>query len=72
MALPNVRVVRRLNVGRPAALNRGLANARHDLIVMMDGDTVFEPATVRELAQPFGAPRVGAVAATPRSATGTR
>ncbi|MFC8516617.1 glycosyltransferase [Streptomyces sp. NPDC057257] len=62
MGLPNVRVVRQLNAGKPAALNRGLANARHDIIVMMDGDTVFEPATVRELVQPFGDPRVGAVA----------
>ncbi|MFF3332184.1 bifunctional polysaccharide deacetylase/glycosyltransferase family 2 protein [Streptomyces sp. NPDC002888] len=60
--LPNVRVVRQLNAGKPAALNRGIANARHDLIVMMDGDTVFEPATVRELVQPFADPRVGAVA----------
>ncbi|TXS40687.1 glycosyltransferase [Streptomyces sp. uw30] len=62
MGLPNVRVVRQMNAGKPAALNRGLANARHELIVMMDGDTVFEPATVRELVQPFGDPRVGAVA----------
>ncbi|MEU6257710.1 glycosyltransferase [Streptomyces sp. NPDC047043] len=62
MGLPNVRVVRQLNAGKPAALNRGLANARYDIIVMMDGDTVFEPATVRELVQPFGDPRVGAVA----------
>ncbi|MGW1213446.1 glycosyltransferase [Streptomyces sp. NPDC002499] len=62
LGLPNVRVVRQLNAGKPAALNRGLANARHDIIVMMDGDTVFEPATVRELVQPFGDPRVGAVA----------
>ncbi|MFR9797252.1 glycosyltransferase [Streptomyces sp. MS06] len=62
MDLPNVRVVRQLNAGKPAALNRGLANASHDLIVMMDGDTVFEPSTVRELVQPFGDPRVGAVA----------
>lgn len=62
MGLPNVRVVRQLNAGKPAALNRGLANARYDLIVMMDGDTVFEPSTVRELVQPFGDPRVGAVA----------
>jgi cellulose synthase/poly-beta-1,6-N-acetylglucosamine synthase-like glycosyltransferase/peptidoglycan/xylan/chitin deacetylase (PgdA/CDA1 family) len=62
MGLPGVRVVRQLNAGKPAALNRGVANARHDLIVMMDGDTVFEPATVRELVQPFGDPRVGAVA----------
>ncbi|WP_435975265.1 bifunctional polysaccharide deacetylase/glycosyltransferase family 2 protein [Streptomyces sp. Qhu_M48] len=62
MGLPNVRVVRQLNAGKPAALNRGVANARHDLIVMMDGDTVFEPATVGELVQPFADPRVGAVA----------
>ncbi|MGA5264927.1 polysaccharide deacetylase family protein [Streptomyces griseoincarnatus] len=62
MGLPNVRVVRQLNAGKPAALNRGLANARHDIVVMMDGDTVFEPSTVRELVQPFGDPRVGAVA----------
>ncbi|MET7701024.1 glycosyltransferase [Streptomyces sp. NPDC005485] len=60
--LPNVRVVRQHNAGKPAALNRGLANARYELIVMMDGDTVFEPATVRELVQPFADPAVGAVA----------
>ncbi|MEB8337979.1 glycosyltransferase [Streptomyces endophyticus] len=62
MRLPGVRVVRQHNAGKPAALNRGLANARFDLVVMMDGDTVFEPATVRELVQPFGDPSVGAVA----------
>jgi cellulose synthase/poly-beta-1,6-N-acetylglucosamine synthase-like glycosyltransferase/peptidoglycan/xylan/chitin deacetylase (PgdA/CDA1 family) len=60
--LPGVRVVRQLNAGKPAALNRGIAGARHDLIVMMDGDTVFERSTVRELVQPFADPRVGAVA----------
>ncbi|WP_320782303.1 glycosyltransferase [Streptomyces sp. CRN 30] len=62
MGLPGVRVIRQLNAGKPAALNRGLANARYDIVVMMDGDTVFEPATVRELVQPFGDPKVGAVA----------
>lgn len=62
MWLPNVRVVRQANAGKPEALNNGIRNARHDIIVMMDGDTVFEPSTVRELVQPFGDPRVGAVA----------
>ncbi|MET8690183.1 glycosyltransferase [Streptomyces sp. NPDC004732] len=60
--LPNVRVVRQQNAGKPAALNRGMANARFDIVVMMDGDTVFEASTVRELVQPFGDHRVGAVA----------
>ncbi|MCX4664159.1 glycosyltransferase [Streptomyces uncialis] len=62
LRLPNVRVVRQLNAGKPAALNRGIANARYEIIVMMDGDTVFEPSTVRELVQPFGDPGIGAVA----------
>ncbi|MFJ5843394.1 glycosyltransferase [Streptomyces sp. NPDC092903] len=62
MRLPNVRVVRQRNAGKPAALNNGIAHARHDIIVMMDGDTVFEPSTVRELVQPFADPGVGAVA----------
>jgi peptidoglycan/xylan/chitin deacetylase (PgdA/CDA1 family)/GT2 family glycosyltransferase len=62
MGLPNARVVRQENAGKPAALNRGVAHARYDLIVMMDGDTVFEPDTVRHLVQPFADPGVGAVA----------
>ncbi|MET8418726.1 bifunctional polysaccharide deacetylase/glycosyltransferase family 2 protein [Streptomyces sp. NPDC005098] len=62
MRLPNVRVIRQRNAGKPAALNNGIAHARHDIVVMMDGDTVFEPATVRELVQPFADPKVGAVA----------
>lgn len=62
LRLPRVRVVRQPNSGKPAALNRGIRNARYDIVVMMDGDTVFEPSTVRELVQPFGDPSVGAVA----------
>jgi cellulose synthase/poly-beta-1,6-N-acetylglucosamine synthase-like glycosyltransferase/peptidoglycan/xylan/chitin deacetylase (PgdA/CDA1 family) len=62
MDLPMVRLIRQPNSGKPAALNTGVEAASHDLIVMMDGDTVFEPATVRELVQPFGDPRIGAVA----------
>ncbi|NUK69248.1 glycosyltransferase [Streptomyces lunaelactis] len=59
---PGVHVVRQPNSGKPAALNNGIRPARHEIVVMMDGDTVFEPSTVRELVQPFGDMRVGAVA----------
>ncbi|MYR44310.1 bifunctional polysaccharide deacetylase/glycosyltransferase family 2 protein [Streptomyces sp. SID5910] len=62
LGLPNVRVVRQANAGKPAALNNGVRHARYDLVVMMDGDTVFEPDTVRHLVQPFADPGVGAVA----------
>ncbi|WP_433614030.1 glycosyltransferase [Dactylosporangium sp. CA-139114] len=62
MGLPNVRVVRIPNGGKPNALNVGVALAKHDIIVMVDGDTVFEPDSVRHLVQPFADPSVGAVA----------
>ncbi|WP_309096501.1 bifunctional polysaccharide deacetylase/glycosyltransferase family 2 protein [Streptomyces sp.] len=62
LGMPNVRVIRQANAGKPAALNNGVRSARYDLVVMMDGDTVFEPDTVRQLVQPFADPEVGAVA----------
>ncbi|SCK21008.1 Glycosyltransferase, catalytic subunit of cellulose synthase and poly-beta-1,6-N-acetylglucosamine synthase [Streptomyces sp. WMMB 322] len=62
LGLPGVRVLRQANSGKAAALNNGLRHATFELIAMIDGDTVFEPSTVRELVQPFADPRVGAVA----------
>ncbi|MBQ1093552.1 bifunctional polysaccharide deacetylase/glycosyltransferase family 2 protein [Streptomyces sp. B93] len=62
LGMLNVRVIRQENAGKPAALNNGVRNAAHDIVVMMDGDTVFEPDTVRQLVQPFADPGVGAVA----------
>ncbi|GHF86677.1 bifunctional polysaccharide deacetylase/glycosyltransferase family 2 protein [Streptomyces griseosporeus] len=62
LGMPNVRVIRQQNAGKPAALNNGVRNASYDIVVMMDGDTVFEPDTVRQLVQPFADPSVGAVA----------
>ncbi|MFC9946327.1 bifunctional polysaccharide deacetylase/glycosyltransferase family 2 protein [Streptomyces pratensis] len=62
LGLPNVRVIRQENAGKSAALNNGVRQARHDIVVMMDGDTVFEPDTVHQLVQPFADPGIGAVA----------
>jgi peptidoglycan-N-acetylglucosamine deacetylase len=62
LRLPNVRLIQQPNRGKASALNAGVAAASHDLIVMVDGDTIFEPDSVRRLVQPFGDPRVGAVA----------
>jgi peptidoglycan/xylan/chitin deacetylase (PgdA/CDA1 family)/glycosyltransferase involved in cell wall biosynthesis len=61
LQIPGVRVIRQPNAGKPAALNTGLEAASHDLLVMVDGDTVFEPDAVRMLIQPFADPSVGAV-----------
>ncbi|MFE2581316.1 bifunctional polysaccharide deacetylase/glycosyltransferase family 2 protein [Streptomyces sp. NPDC059378] len=62
LGMTNVRVVRQENAGKPAALNNGVRSASHDIVVMMDGDTVFEPDAVHQLVQPFADPAVGAVA----------
>ncbi|WP_405880405.1 bifunctional polysaccharide deacetylase/glycosyltransferase family 2 protein [Streptomyces sp. NBC_01384] len=62
LGLPNVRVIRQENAGKPAALNNGVRNASYDIVVMMDGDTVFEPDAVHQLVQPFADLEIGAVA----------
>jgi len=61
LGLPGVTVIRKENGGKPSALNAGLDAASHGLVVMVDGDTVFEPETVHALIQPFADPRVGAI-----------
>ncbi|GGK76839.1 bifunctional polysaccharide deacetylase/glycosyltransferase family 2 protein [Mangrovihabitans endophyticus] len=61
MALPGVRVIRQRNAGKPTALNTGIAAARGDLLVLVDGDTVFEPDAIDRLVQPFADVSVGAI-----------
>lgn len=58
---PRVTLVRQPNTGKPGALNTGLAHARHDIVVMVDADTVFEPDALYRLVQPLAHPAVGAV-----------
>jgi cellulose synthase/poly-beta-1,6-N-acetylglucosamine synthase-like glycosyltransferase len=60
LGLDRVRVLRQANAGKAAALNRGLIAARHDIVVMVDADTVFEPDTVARIVAPFADPAVGA------------
>ncbi|MDX6668971.1 MAG: hypothetical protein QOK04_2351, partial [Solirubrobacteraceae bacterium] len=62
LALHRVEVIRQPNTGKSGALNRGIAAASHAVIVTVDADTLFEPATLASLVQPLAAPEVGAVA----------
>jgi cellulose synthase/poly-beta-1,6-N-acetylglucosamine synthase-like glycosyltransferase/peptidoglycan/xylan/chitin deacetylase (PgdA/CDA1 family) len=71
LAIPGVRLIRQANAGKPAALNTGVRAATHDIVVMLDGDTIFERDTVRLLAQPFIDPQVGAVAGNAKVANRT-
>ena len=61
LGLASVRLITRPNGGKPAALNTGIRAARHDLLVLVDGDTVFEPDALSALVAPFVDPDVGAV-----------
>jgi cellulose synthase/poly-beta-1,6-N-acetylglucosamine synthase-like glycosyltransferase/peptidoglycan/xylan/chitin deacetylase (PgdA/CDA1 family) len=68
LRLPGVRVIRRPNGGKPAALNTGILYARGSLLVMVDGDTVLERDAVGRLLQAFADPGVGAVSGNTRVA----
>ncbi len=59
--LPNVQLVRRPNGGKPAALNTGIAHARYEILVLVDGDTVFQRDTIGRLVGRLADPSVGAV-----------
>ncbi|HET8590132.1 MAG TPA: bifunctional polysaccharide deacetylase/glycosyltransferase family 2 protein [Nakamurella sp.] len=62
LELPRVRVLRQPNQGKAVALNTGVAAARGEVLVLVDGDTVFTPDTVRLLVRGLADPEVGAVA----------
>jgi cellulose synthase/poly-beta-1,6-N-acetylglucosamine synthase-like glycosyltransferase len=61
LSRPGLRLIRQANAGKPAALNAGIAAARADLLILVDGDTVFAPDAIGRLVQPFADPLVGAV-----------
>ncbi|MDO8793152.1 MAG: bifunctional polysaccharide deacetylase/glycosyltransferase family 2 protein [Vicinamibacterales bacterium] len=61
LGLPAVRVLRRPNGGKAAALTTGVLATEAEVVVMVDGDTVFVRDTIANLVQPLADPAVGAV-----------
>jgi poly-beta-1,6-N-acetyl-D-glucosamine synthase len=57
-----VRVITKRNGGKADALNTGMALARGEFVLNMDGDTKLSPNTLRACIQHFENPKVGAVA----------
>jgi cellulose synthase/poly-beta-1,6-N-acetylglucosamine synthase-like glycosyltransferase/peptidoglycan/xylan/chitin deacetylase (PgdA/CDA1 family) len=62
LALECVHVIRRANGGKAAALTTGIDSTSAEIVVMVDGDTVFEPDTITRLVGPLADPAVAAVA----------
>jgi cellulose synthase/poly-beta-1,6-N-acetylglucosamine synthase-like glycosyltransferase/peptidoglycan/xylan/chitin deacetylase (PgdA/CDA1 family) len=61
LAIPGVRLIQQENAGKPAALNTGIAAAHYEVLVLVDGDTVFEPDAMQALVTPLEDPGIGAV-----------
>jgi cellulose synthase/poly-beta-1,6-N-acetylglucosamine synthase-like glycosyltransferase len=61
LELENVRLVRQDNAGKAAALQTGVEVTASEVLVMVDGDTLFEPETLKKLVRPFADPEVAAV-----------
>jgi cellulose synthase/poly-beta-1,6-N-acetylglucosamine synthase-like glycosyltransferase/peptidoglycan/xylan/chitin deacetylase (PgdA/CDA1 family) len=61
LRIPYVRVISQPNSGKPGALNRGIAEAHSDILILVDGDTIFQADTIGRLVAPLAAADVGAV-----------
>jgi len=59
---PRVRLLTLENGGKARALNHGLDLAQGEIVIALDADTQFEPATIARLARWFDDERLGAVA----------
>src|SRR5262249_31225201 len=58
---PRVRLLQQQNHGKARALQRGLASARHGIIVFIDADTQCQRDTLPRLLEPLADVEVGAV-----------
>ena len=57
-----VRLLRQANYGKSAALNHALAEARGEVVVTIDADTMVDPDAIPRLVRHFANPRIAAVA----------
>jgi cellulose synthase/poly-beta-1,6-N-acetylglucosamine synthase-like glycosyltransferase len=69
---PRVRLLQQPNQGKPAALNRAVAEAQGDVLVTIDADTRIEPATIANLVRHFVDPKVAGVAGNTKVANRAR
>ena len=58
---PRFRLIQKPNGGKSTALNVGMREAKYDIVVTIDADTILFPNAISELVRPFADPKVDAV-----------
>ncbi|MDP2704976.1 MAG: bifunctional polysaccharide deacetylase/glycosyltransferase family 2 protein [Patescibacteria group bacterium] len=59
-----ITLISQKNAGKAAGLNKGIARAKHDIVITLDGDAIFSKTAIEHLIAPFTDPKVGATAGT--------
>ena len=59
-------IVTQPNGGKSAALNHGIREAKNEILIAVDADTVFRAGTIAQLVRHFADPMVGAVSGNAR------
>jgi cellulose synthase/poly-beta-1,6-N-acetylglucosamine synthase-like glycosyltransferase len=57
----NLRTIKDLGQGKPAALNLAVKEAKGDILILSDGDVYVSDKTITEITKPFKNEKVGAV-----------
>ncbi len=63
---PKVRILAQPNGGKSAALSNGISQAKYDVLVAVDADTLFRTGTIGLLTRHFADPKIGAVSGNAR------
>jgi len=63
---PRVRIFTQPNAGKSEALNHGIGEARNEILVALDADTIFRRGTIDKLVRHFADRKVGAVSGNAR------
>ncbi|HLJ50998.1 MAG TPA: glycosyltransferase [Bryobacteraceae bacterium] len=62
----HVRIFTQPNRGKSSALNHGITQSHHNILVALDADTIFRKGTIEKLVRHFADPQVGAVSGNAR------
>ncbi len=63
---PRVLILTQPNGGKSAALNNAILHAKHEMLIAVDADTVFQSGTIQYLVRHFADPKIGAVSGNAR------